>query len=510
MKQEFLKKLSVFIMLFATFMSYAQGGTVSIANLKYTNGSVIPAGSAIEIYEGGTQSITFDLVFNNPNYILKYGSIYVYSEKTHLASLKTQYVNVDYNNSVTFPPYYSQQYTIILDARSFNATGGNLFPQVTQVGYAPFEGTRIPVKVKAVPQISNNVISSSAQTILEGEYVLLTGTPPLGGLGNYTYTWQKQELGNSDWITIPGMMQSSYAPAGLSKTTKFRRVVKSSIRTHNSNAIEITVNPYITNNTIKFNGTDIIGSIPLGGSGNYTYEWYMFGAIIEPTIIEGATNKDYTPSSWMIQNDDVQQLFFARSVKVDGRSSGSNYENLKPPIQNNFISISGNQITGSMPTGGNSVYTYEWYGFISNEGEIIEVFQLNETGQNHTIQNVAGIDITYYRVVKSGERTSGSNQVTKAAGRMAPQALKSQVNIINAYPNPTTQTVNFETNFEKDTDAEVIIYNESGKSTLLFKGNLKEGQIIEWNIPSDYSKGLYFYKISSGNQELKIGKILYQ
>ncbi len=117
-----------------------------------------------------------------------------------------------------------------------------------------------------------------------------------------------------------------------------------------------------------------------------------------------------------------------------------------------------------------------------------------------------------FRLVKSGNRTSYSNNLSLYSGRQAFEDSEKENPKFQAkiYPNPTAQTVNFEVDFLQNTDIEILVYNELGKSTVVFKGNLSPSQVVEWNIPSNYPKGLYFYKILSGNEEIKTGKILYQ
>jgi hypothetical protein len=158
------------------------GQTVSISNLRYTNGALIPNGSAIEIYEGGSKSVTFDLKIDNPQALSIKGYLYVKSKKSSSASSSLEYVNVDFNNN-KLSTWYSKEFTISLNASNFNATGGNLYGQfsVTSSSGGVIMGNIIPIKVVPVPVIQNNTIALNGSTIY--------GSIPAGGTGTYTYRW---------------------------------------------------------------------------------------------------------------------------------------------------------------------------------------------------------------------------------------------------------------------------------------------------------------------------------
>jgi hypothetical protein len=415
-----IKKILQLLLFFSVlYVIPTYGQTVSISNLRYTNGALIPNGSAIEIYEGGSKSVTFDLKIDNPQALSIKGYLYVKSKKSSSASSSLEYVNVDFNNN-KLSTWYSKEFTISLNASNFNATGGSLYGQfsVTSSGGGIIIGNIIPVKVISAP-ITNNLIAGN-QIINEGQSVNIIGSNPSGGLGNYSFEWQKREA-NGTWVNIGGATSSNLSSDIPLITTSYRRIVKSSSLNSFSNELTITVNPAppIQNNTITMSGSELQGSLPSGGVGTYIYYWYAY-------VLEGE-------DPWLI----------------------------------------GQSINCSIPI---SVYNF-----------------VDAMGYNGYIN----------RVIVSGKQQSISNSV------IIPPSQTSLY--ITVYPNPTSGMINFSTNFLTDKEIEIIFYSDKlGSEKSVFKGIITPNQLINWSIPSNYPKGLYFYKILSDNKEVKSGKILYQ
>ncbi|MDR7208896.1 T9SS type A sorting domain-containing protein [Flavobacterium piscis] len=53
-------------------------------------------------------------------------------------------------------------------------------------------------------------------------------------------------------------------------------------------------------------------------------------------------------------------------------------------------------------------------------------------------------------------------------------------------------------------------YIQLGNGKSVFKGKVTPNQVVNWDIPASYQKGIYFYKILSGTKEVKTGKIIVQ
>jgi gliding motility-associated-like protein len=112
----------------------------------------------------------------------------------------------------------------------------------------------------------------------------------------------------------------------------------------------------------------IVGSDPTGGNGTYTYQWQSSTDNIIFADISGATTRDYDPSA-------INASTYYRRTVVSGvclTPSISNVINIQiqPALSANVITapaaasfcISGNPgiISGNIPAGGNSTYTYQW------------------------------------------------------------------------------------------------------------------------------------------------------
>lgn len=164
-------------------------------------------------------------------------------------------------------------------------------------------GSVVNVKVS---EIANNSITAD-QTICSGSTpAQLNGSTPTGGSGTYTYQWYSSTTSSSaGFVIVTGAISQNYTPATLTQTTWYRRMVKSGACESESNAIKITVNKPIANNTVAaeqticYNATpsNLVGSTPTNGSGTYTYQWQSSstGVVGSFTDIAGATSKDYQP-----------------------------------------------------------------------------------------------------------------------------------------------------------------------------------------------------------------------
>jgi hypothetical protein len=404
--------------------------------LRYTNGALIPNGSAIEIYEGGSKSVTFDLKIDNPQSLSVRGNLYVMSKKSSSASSSLQYLNVDFTNN-NLSSWYSKEFTISLNATNFSATGGRLYGQfnVTSSSGGVITGNIIPIKV--IP------------------------SPP---------------------GTIPPEMIFIGGPGGTISTT--------------------------------INEGDTASVISGTGAGNYTYQWYKsINGYVSP--IPGATNYYYYyPGTPIV----TTKYFRQNTGSVISRSNEITITviNNATPISNNTITIDGMTVNGSIPTGGIGTYQYSWY-VIDQDGD---TSTLPDTSQNLILTPAtfnryfnSPNNFILRRGVSSGSQGSGSNDLLLPhSSGLSLKTLNNEDTLISAaYPNPTSGSVNFTTSFSSNKEMEIIVYSEkSGKAQRIFKGTTTPNQIVKWDIPSNYPKGTYYYKIVSDNKEVKTGKILYQ
>jgi len=231
------------------------------------------------------------------------------------------------------------------------------------------------VTITVIPEITGNTISSD-QIICSGSSpAQLAGPIPAGGSGVYTYQWQSSTTAATGPFTnISGANNQNYSPAALTQTTYFRRVVTSGVCTSQSNAVTVTVNPSIANNTISAAQTicyntspsQLTGSTPTGGSGAYTYQWQSSTAGVGGPFanIAGATSINYQPSNL------TQNTWFRRIV--NSLPCTDNFSNVIAITVSPDFSVT--SITPVSPTcngntngsatvntsGGIAPYTYSW------------------------------------------------------------------------------------------------------------------------------------------------------
>ncbi len=180
--------------------------------------------------------------------------------------------------------------------------GGNVYKFVWTVnGFATCPPTIDTVAIDNKAELINS-ITSTPVVICAGQPVSITGDLPTGGKNIYTYQWQ-QSTDDTIYSDIPGANTKDllFSP---SQSVYVRRIVNSSPCANNSNAVQVTVQAALSNNTISDNrdvciNTDaglITGSLPSGGNGNYIFEWQSSidnGA--NWITITAANAKDYSP-----------------------------------------------------------------------------------------------------------------------------------------------------------------------------------------------------------------------
>lgn len=336
---------------------------------------------------------------------------------------------------------------------------------------------------------------------------------------NITYQWfKKYWAGTQPDVKIVGATGKDYLPTDFDSFNYWRRSYNAS-KVVSSNAIEITVikAPKLENNILTVSNSAINGSSPTGGIGSYQYSWMLWGAEDPYTFPDTGQSLELLESIYNYMNW-YPNAYIVRYVSSGSQILASNQVRLLPvtlpvaDIQNNTISVNGYQITGSQPTGGGGDYRYSW--FLSSTEDPI---WFEETTKD--------LDLTKYPLVISWMETqpqaqifrrvtsiksSNSNTISLYGASALKQQVQSEDSLL-AYPNPTSESVNFATNFGTDKEIEILVYSENLRNEKsIFKGKVTPNQVINWNIPSNYQKGIYFYKMLSGNREIKTGKIIFQ
>jgi hypothetical protein len=273
------------------------------------------------------------------------------------------------------------------------ATGANYtVPNLTtnyylycQVGSSCSSQNTNTVSISVQPNFVVGTISGNATICYNSNAGTISGSSPSGGGKSYSFQWYKSTTNpTSGFTAISGATSQSYAPGTLTQTTYFKRLDKASCNSSGSytNVVTINVNAdvsagtlSVSNNNICYNSNagTISGTMPTGGGGNYTYQWYKSttNSTSGFTAISGATSQSYAPGTL------TQTTFFKRLDKASCNSSGKYTDVLTitviPQLSAGSISIVGSSteqticynttpdnILGIAPTGGNAGYIYQW------------------------------------------------------------------------------------------------------------------------------------------------------
>ncbi|MCK5462723.1 MAG: hypothetical protein KAI95_06890, partial [Bacteroidales bacterium] len=139
--------------------------------------------------------------------------------------------------------------------------------------------------IQVQPEIFNNLLEPLDTLVCEGtDPWKIRPALDIGGGDEmvYAYLWE-ESLDQAAWTPSAGGTEAVYAPAPLSDTTWFRRIVNSGECWDTSSAALYNVHPMILNNLVTDNDTVCYNTQPLpfthdgspvsGGTGTYTYRW---------------------------------------------------------------------------------------------------------------------------------------------------------------------------------------------------------------------------------------------
>ncbi|WP_114779127.1 Ig-like domain-containing protein [Botryobacter ruber] len=273
------------------------------------------------------------------------------------------------------------------------------------------------IKITVNPVITSNVVAGDQEICTGTVPAKLTGTQPAGSVGNFTYQWQSSASGkNGPFTNIANATQADYAPAGLTTTTWYRRVVTSGACVDFSNVVAVTVSPVIARNTIAlaqeiYKGQTpaaLTGSSPIGGNNTYAYLW--------ESSTEGA-DKGFAPAAGVNNEQHYapgalqQNTWYRRRVISGGceNTSAAIAITVIPDIVNNTIQAGqsicyGNKpapLTGTQPAGGEGKYVYLWQSSTKGAAEGFMTAAGQNNGQNYS--PAALTQSTWFRrVVVSG------------------------------------------------------------------------------------------------------------
>ena len=216
---------------------------------------------------------------------------------------------------------------------------------------------------------SSNVVSITVNPALtagaiDADQTICTNTAPValtettaatGGDGTYTYQWQSSANGTTGWTNIAGATAATYAPAALTTTIHYRRVVSSgTCSSQNSNVITITVQPNVTPAvSISNPGQICVGTnatftaTPTNGGTSPTYQWYLNGAT-------AGTNSNTYSNSSLANGDQVYVVMTTNPVISCATATGATSSQITMTVK----TIPAPQIIGNDTTicSGNTVH----------------------------------------------------------------------------------------------------------------------------------------------------------
>lgn len=255
--------------------------------------------------------------------------------------------------------------------------GGSLRIRIFAFGASSGAGTHRVSNgtVLYMKTIDPSATLSGTQTICSGNnanlIVNFTGTGP----------WDIIYSDGFNSSAINGINSNPYllvvAP-GVTRTFSMASVVSVCSGLVSGTAV-VTVLPSVSNNLVTPSQTICVGNTsailtglaPAGGNGIYAYQWEMSSDGINWNSIGGATNSNFNPGI-------ASTTFSFRRIVTSGSCPPNTSSKLDmvvlPAFSLNTISasqiacsgVNPNQFLGSVPTGGNGFYGYQWQSSLNN------------------------------------------------------------------------------------------------------------------------------------------------
>lgn len=311
-----------------------------------------------------------------------------------------------------------------------------------------------PVTITVTPPITANVIHADNTMFCASTGTFtITGDPPAGGDGSYTYKWQSSTDGIS-YQLVNGAISASYDSPSLTETTWFERIVSSGScnGTSISTPVKITVQTVLAGNTLTpppvsaFCGpgdaAPITGTIPTGGDGSPSYQWQQSADNVDAhfTNISGVSGsgKDFDPPSLnstmfyrrVITEQTCSTPLISTAVEIHITQPLDPAKNhITPPLTTTFCtSYDPNTIIGTFgavnPPSGVDAIVYQWYKSTDNGAQWIPI-TVNGNSPDYDPDPIT-VTTWYRRTVQSGACSTPINSVETV-----------KLNIIPSPPNIT-------------------------------------------------------------------------
>ncbi len=269
------------------------------------------------------------------------------------------------------------------------------------------------LKIFVYPAITNNIVSGTDTICYNLPAATLTGTNPAGGNNIYQYQWQ---FSSNMSVWNNGGNSDSFSPGLLQQSFYFRRQVTSAAYcSHTSNTVKVTVLPSITNNVFisddtvicKDLGTGLLNALSPGqGDGTYAYLWQSRSTYGNWTSLPASNVKRYNPGI-LTDTTLYRRIVYSGNGQACKDTSAIKTIHVLPLISGNIPSSTVNKycageipelVSGSMPGGGNLVYSYQWLLRTSGNWNSIA----GATMQNYTPSEIVDTITQFSRIVLSG------------------------------------------------------------------------------------------------------------
>ncbi|WP_162426863.1 T9SS type A sorting domain-containing protein [Pontibacter pudoricolor] len=336
----------------------------------------------------------------------------------------------------------------------------------------------IAVNVSTITEAT--ITAEGNTTFCEGGYVTLKATAG----SNYSYQWLR------NGTAISGATAANY---NASTTGNYTVRISSGSCAETSAPVAVNVTSAIRNNAISSGNQNVCagtavanlqGSIPTGGSGNYSYQWQQSSDGTSFSSINGATSQNYSPGN--LSNT----TWFRRVVTAGGCSSTS--EVVKVTITASpAVSLSAFEkvctdsnvltLTGGQPAGG----TYSGNG-ISNG-----VFNPVTAGAGaHTI--------TYTFTDGSGCSATATQTIVVAAECNVTGVEEDEPpHKFVFFPNPAKDKLNMEVELPDRTDVTIQLMDARGSVILQQEFRGQVGTFNEVLQLQNKARGMYFLRFTT-------------
>lgn len=261
------------------------------------------------------------------------------------------------------------------------------------------------IKIDVFDPIDNNTIFTLENTICLNSSAVITGSNPTGGGNTFNYQWQ-ESLDNLNWNTIPGATFSSYTTPNLNNSIYYRRLAVTpfgcSMDSLYSNALFIQQHD-LPNGSFNISEDTLCNTdnllLEISGAGN------QFPINLHYTF-EGMNNSfSISSSNAIIDLGNVSTSILEIDSLTGPNGCSSTFTDVFnivvfDTVGNNVISAPTTiclndtfTIQGSMPTGGNGIYSFIWEESVDNMNWIPA--QGNNMNSSYTLGGISSP--LYYR-----------------------------------------------------------------------------------------------------------------